>query len=55
MTPDQEKALNDLMELVSSLANLTQRQADLIAELNKQNGELLARLEAVEMIGRAKA
>lgn len=54
MTPDQEKSLDQLMELVSSLANLTQQQANLIAELNQQNQELNARLEAVQAIAKAK-
>jgi hypothetical protein len=54
MTPDQEKAMDDLMELVSSLANLTQQQANLIAELNRQNLELHAQLEALRAIARAK-
>lgn len=54
MTPEQDKAFDDLMELVSSLANLTQTQANLIAELNRQNQELIAQLEAANLIARSK-
>jgi len=54
MTPEQEAALDNMMELVSSLANLTQHQANMIAELNNQNIDLVARLEAMEAIQKAK-
>lgn len=54
MTPEQEKAMDELMELVSSLAGLTQQQANLIAELNRQNIELYAQLEALQAIAKAK-
>jgi len=54
MTPDQEEAIDKMMELVSSLANLTQQQANLIAELNQQNLGLVAQLEAVQAIAKAK-
>lgn len=54
MTPEQEAALDNMIELVSSLANLTQQQANLIAELNNQNIDLLARLEAMEAIKKAR-
>jgi len=54
MTPEQEAALDNMMELVSSLANLTQHQANLIAELNRQNMELVGQLEAVQAIAKAK-
>lgn len=54
MTPEQEKSMNDLIEMVSSLANLTQQQANLIAELNRQNVELVSQLEAVQAIAKAK-
>lgn len=54
MTPQEESQVDRLLELVSSLANLTQEQANLIAELNRQNLELVAQLEAVRAIARAK-
>lgn len=54
MTPQEEAQVDELLELVSSLANLTQNQANLIAELNRQNLELLAQLEAVTAIAKAK-
>lgn len=54
MTPDQDKAINDLMELVNSLSNLTQQQARMIEELLAQNQTLMARVEMLEALGRAK-
>lgn len=54
MTPEEEKTVDKLLEMVSSLANLTQQQANLIAELNRQNLELVAQLEAVQAIAKAK-
>lgn len=53
--PQEEKQVDQLLELVSSLANLTQNQANLLAELGRQNSELLAQLEAVQAIAKAKA
>lgn len=53
MTPEQEEN-NRLLELVSSLASLTQNQANMINELLHQNGELLAQLKMYECIGKAQ-
>jgi hypothetical protein len=54
MTPEQESALDNMMELVSSLANLTQQQANLIYEQHQQILDLAARLGTMEVIAKAK-
>ena len=54
MTPDQTKALEQLMQLTERLSNLTQQQAKMIDELLAQNRALLARVEMLEALGRAK-
>ena len=54
MTPEQEAEMDRLLELVSSLAGLTQNQANMINELLHQNGELLAQLKMYECIGKAQ-
>ena len=54
MTPEQEAEMDRLLELVSSLASLTQNQANMINELLHQNGELLAQLKMYECIGKAQ-
>lgn len=53
MTPEEE-ALDKLIDMVSSLTNLTKQQANMIYELNRQNLELVAQLEAVMAISKAK-
>lgn len=54
MTPDQAKALEQLMQLTERLSNLVQQQAKMIDELLAQNQALLARVEILEALGRAK-
>jgi methyl-accepting chemotaxis protein len=54
MTPEQTQAMNQLMQLVDRLSNLTQQQAKMIEELLAQNQAMLARVEMLEALGRAK-
>lgn len=54
MTPDQTKALEQLVQLTERLANLTQQQSLMIEELLAQNQALLARVAMLEALGRAK-
>lgn len=54
MTPEEEQAIDRMIKMISSLANLTQQQANLIAELNRKNLELVSQLEAVCAISKAK-
>ena len=54
MTPIEEESVNKLIDMISSLAHLTQEQANLIASLNQQNQTLVAQLKAQEAIARSK-
>lgn len=54
MTPDQEKAFQLLADAMESLTGMVQAQAKMIDELLKQNQQLLAQVQALEAIGRAK-
>lgn len=54
MTPEEEKTVDHLLELVSSLANLTQTQANMLETLSRQNMELVSHIQALEVISRAQ-
>lgn len=54
MTSEQSLALDRLMQLVSSLSNLTQTQARMIEELLKDNEKLAAEVESLRLIFRTK-
>jgi DNA-binding response OmpR family regulator len=54
MTPEEEKTVDQLVEMVSSLANLTQTQANLLETLSRQNMQLVSRIQALEAIWRAQ-
>lgn len=54
MTPQEEKQVYQLLELVSSLSKLVNDMRVTVTELSHQNLELLAQLEAVRAIAKAK-
>lgn len=54
MTPDQEKAFKLLTDAMESLSGMVQAQAKMIDELLRQNQQLLAQVQALEAIQKAK-
>ena len=54
MNDAEQESVNNLITLLGSLTTLTENQAKLIAELNRQNVELNAQIEAMWAISRAK-
>ena len=54
MTEDEAEHMNQMLELISSLAGLVQSQKNQIVLLTELNMQLSARLEALEAIAKAK-
>lgn len=54
MTPEEEEHVNQMLELISSLANLTQQQSMMIYQQTEALKELQAQNEALVAIARAK-